>query len=57
MSHIGPNIVLGRPKMSHLFPLMSHGLSILMGFFMVDGDVAWFDGERDTWHILEHLVA
>jgi hypothetical protein len=24
---------------------------------MVDGDVAWFDGERDTWHALEHLVA
>jgi hypothetical protein len=22
-----------------------------MGFLMVDGDVAWFDGERDTWHI------
>jgi hypothetical protein len=30
---------------------------VLMGFLMVDGDVAWFDGERDTWHALEHLVA
>jgi hypothetical protein len=27
------------------------------GVFMVDGDVTWFDGERDTWHALEHLVA
>jgi hypothetical protein len=23
---------------------------------MVDGDVTWFDGERNTWHALEHLV-
>jgi hypothetical protein len=30
---------------------------VLMGFLMDDGDVAWFDGERDTWHALEHLVA
>jgi hypothetical protein len=22
-----------------------------MGFLMVDGDVSWFDGERDTWHM------
>jgi hypothetical protein len=27
------------------------------GVLMVDGDVTWFDGERDTWHALEHLVA
>jgi hypothetical protein len=24
---------------------------------MVDDDVAWFDGERDTWNMLENLVA
>jgi hypothetical protein len=27
------------------------------GVLMVDGDVTWFDGERDTWNELEHLVA
>jgi hypothetical protein len=27
------------------------------GVSWFDGDVMWFDGERDTWHALEHLVA
>jgi hypothetical protein len=27
------------------------------GVPMVDGDVTWFDGERDTWHVAKHLVA
>jgi hypothetical protein len=27
------------------------------GFLMVVGDVTWFDGERDTWHVVEHLMA
>jgi hypothetical protein len=27
------------------------------GDLMVDGDVTWFDGKRDTWHAVEHLVA
>jgi hypothetical protein len=26
------------------------------GILMVDGDMTWFDGERDTWHVVEHLV-
>jgi hypothetical protein len=30
---------------------------VLMGFLMVDDDVAWFDGERDTWHMIENFLA
>jgi hypothetical protein len=30
---------------------------VFYGVLMVDGDVTWFDGERDTWHALEYLVA
>ena len=26
------------------------------GVLIVDGDVTRLDGERDTWHALEHLV-
>jgi hypothetical protein len=28
-----------------------------MRFIMVEDDVAWFYGERETWHMIEHLVA
>jgi hypothetical protein len=31
--------------------------SFFYGVLMVDGDVTCFDGEKDTWHALEHLVA
>jgi len=24
---------------------------------VVDGDVTWFGGERDTWNALDHLMA
>jgi hypothetical protein len=29
---------------------------VFYGVLMVDGDVTYFDGERDTWHALENLV-
>jgi hypothetical protein len=36
---------------------MSQRLRVLMGFLMVDDDVAWFNGERDAWDMLKNLVA
>jgi hypothetical protein len=29
---------------------------VFYGVLMVDGDVTWFDGERDTWHAVENSV-
>jgi hypothetical protein len=29
---------------------------VLMGFSWFDGDVMWFDGERDIWHALENFM-
>jgi len=29
---------------------------VFYGVLMVDGDLTWFDGERDTWHVVNHLV-
>jgi hypothetical protein len=37
---------------------MSHGLMVFYGVIIVDGDMTWFDGERETytWNALGNLV-
>jgi hypothetical protein len=39
------------------YTLLFLGMMSSLGRLGFDGDVAWIDRERDTWHMLDHLVA
>jgi hypothetical protein len=43
------NVGLWKPKTSSPRPYKSNGLRVFDGALMVDDDVTWIDGERDTF--------
>jgi hypothetical protein len=49
-------LAFGGLKCHFLCPRHHIEARVFDGVLMVDGDVTWFDGERNTWHALEHLV-
>jgi hypothetical protein len=50
-------LAFGGLKRHFICPRFHMEARVFDGVLMVDGDVTWFDAERDTWHALELLVA